>query len=607
MAFYDTVWYCNAGDQATTGYYAVAKRPQNTAVVAGQLVRQFTAPAVGSERCFVCIVAGTTANTTDATWVLTRGAKTTDGTATWQECTGASAVNGDLTNTANWTQAKAIGVPTLGAIIQRNSGASYQICSTAGTLGASEPAFSNTAGATTTEGTTTWTCLGPVGNFTGGQVPHARLASACTATWFAPGNTIYVGDNHAESLATAITIAPALGTGTVNQIICHNHSGSYPPIAGNLMAGATISTTAAVSITIAATGFATLYIYGLGLKAGVGTSTSQANIFLTSLGWTYCDRCSFRLENTAAAGVSTIQILGPANAPCVLTWNNTTVFFGNSSNRIGPAYGVFNWKNTGPVLETGSAVPLNFIITSYVTTTTSATIILEAIDLSQISGSIIAANIQNAPGQNLIKDCKLHASATIPAMGYSEYVVQFVRSDSGATAYKSSRYAAEATETTETSITRVGGAADPAGQAQSRKIVTTANAQWLRPFKAEPYAIWNPTTGSNVTVTVCGTINAGALPNNDDIWLEVEYLGSSATPLGTIVTTTKASVLAANAAVASDSSTWNGGGSGAGWSPFKLAVTLSSPQPGLAGYIHARVRVGKASATYYVDPKITLT
>ena len=108
-------------------------------------------------------------------------------------------------------------------------------------------------------------------------------------------------------------------------------------------------------------------------------------------------------------------------------------------------------------------------------------------------------------------------------------------------------------------------------------------------------------------MTVCGPVNAGALPKNDDIWLEVEYLGSSATPLGTIVTTTKASLLASNAAVTSDSSTWNGGGSGAGWSPFQLTTTLSSPQPGLPGYLHARIRAAKASTTFYLDPKIELS
>jgi hypothetical protein len=182
--------------------------------------------------------------------------------------------------------------------------------------------------------------------------------------------------------------------------------------------------------------------------------------------------------------------------------------------------------------------------------------------------------------------------------------VQLARCDSGATAYKSSRYVYEGTETTEATITRVGGAVDPTGQAQSRKIVTTANAQWLRPFEAEPYAIWNVTAGASVTVTVCGTINSASLPNNDEIWIELNYLGSSAAPLSTIVTTTKDNVWDSNAAVASDSSSWNGGGSGGGWSPFKLTKTIT---PQMAGYIDARVRAAKASATYYIDPKIDLT
>ena len=62
------------------------------------LRRQFTAPSFGSERVFACIVAGTTANTTDATWTTTKGAKTTDGTATWIEVTGQPGVNGDTSS-----------------------------------------------------------------------------------------------------------------------------------------------------------------------------------------------------------------------------------------------------------------------------------------------------------------------------------------------------------------------------------------------------------------------------------------------------------------------------------------------------------------------------
>jgi hypothetical protein len=41
--------------------------------------------------------------------------------------------------------------------------------------------------------------------------------------------------------------------------------------------------------------------------------------------------------------------------------------------------------------------------------------------------------------------------------------------------------------------------------------------------------------------------------------------------------------------------------------PFKLTTTLSAPQPGMAGYLHARVRAAKPSATYYIDPKVVLS
>src|SRR4029077_13978030 len=132
MAFADTTWYCNAGNQSTTGHYAVTKWATGATIAAGALRRQNTAPAVGSERVFVCVVAGTTHATTEPTWTVTRGAKTTDNTVTWQECTGLSGVNGDLTNTPNWTTIKNTAI-VLGQLIQRDNAASYQICTTAGT------------------------------------------------------------------------------------------------------------------------------------------------------------------------------------------------------------------------------------------------------------------------------------------------------------------------------------------------------------------------------------------------------------------------------------------------------------------------------------------
>jgi hypothetical protein len=603
VATFDTVFYCNAGNQSSTGYYAVTKWATGATIAAGALRRQNTTPAVGSERVFIAIVGGTTNATTEPTWVVTRGGKTTDNTVTWQECTGASAVNGDATNTPTWAAAKAISSAiTLGAIIKRANGASYWICSTAGSSGASEPAWANdTAGTTQTDGTVTWTCLGVVGNFSGGGAPHARLANVCAAAWFAPGNTIYVGDNHAESQTTAIPIQPILSQTLVGRIICHNHSGNYPPASADLATTATISTTAAAAINLNMIA-GSIYIYGITFIAGVGQSSGAAVInFALNMAFCLCESCVFKLATTGVTAVISLN----NSAGGVLIWNNCQAGFANAGQSLYGSNCFFTWQNTTQVLATGSTVPTNLFVQSG--TGGIGNMTLETLDLSQWAAIFASLAANPSLGNWVIKDCKLNASATFPTPLQTGQTIQIVRADGGATAYRSARYAVEGTETTETSFTRVGGAADPTGQAQARKIATTANSQWLRPFKAEPYAIWNAVTSGNVTVTVYGTINAGALPNNDDIWLEVEYLGSSASPQGTIVNTTKANLFSANAAVASDSSSWNGGGSGAGWTPFKLTATLSSPQPQMAGYIEARVRVGKPSTTYYLDPRPVLS
>jgi hypothetical protein len=558
VAFYDTTFYCNAGDQSTTGHYAVTKWAASASIAAGALRRQLAAPSVNNERVFICIVAGTTGGS-EPSWVLTRGAKTTDNTVTWQEVTGASAVNGDLTNTPSWTGvtggiATAI---TLGVIIKRNNAASYWICTTAGNTGTTEPAWANnTAGTTQADSTVTWTCLGVVGNFTGGQAPHARLVNVFGTSWFTAGNTIYLGDNHAETQSAPNLGLTATGSQTImSKVLCHNHSGSYPPTAGNLTTGATISTTAFATITLSLiTG--SFYFYGIAFKAGSGTSGSTAYFVINNSGaWAYFDNCSFQIIATGSGNTITFGSNSSSNLGNVI-FNNTTVYFGNVGDSMNFLLHQFLWQNTGQVLAAGSSVPTNFLYASTGSGGQQDTIVLEALDLSQITGNLF--NVATTTLINVtIKDCKLNAAATIPALTTnSGPIVQLVRSDSGATGYKSSRYTFEGAETTDTTVTRVGGAADPTGQAQSRKIVTTANSQWLRPFKAEPYAIWNPRTAANVVVTVCGNA-VGALPNNDDIWLEVEYLGSSASPLGTIVTTTKSNVLAANAAVPSDASSWN--------------------------------------------------
>ena len=85
------IWYCNYGNGTSTGYYAVAQWAATNSYSIGNIVRQLATPATGSERCFRCTTAGTSLGT-EPTWVLTKGATTTEsGGPVWTEVTGNSA------------------------------------------------------------------------------------------------------------------------------------------------------------------------------------------------------------------------------------------------------------------------------------------------------------------------------------------------------------------------------------------------------------------------------------------------------------------------------------------------------------------------------------
>ena len=103
-------------------------------------------------------------------------------------------------------------------------------------------------------------------------------------------------------------------------------------------------------------------------------------------------------------------------------------------------------------------------------------------------------------------------------------------------------------------MTRAGGASNGTTPL-SWQIVTNATTRWAIPSTSRIGA-WNPTTGANVTVTICGLANAAALPNDDDIWIR-RIRRSGTHQRAHFLTSTKANILAAAAAVAADTSTWN--------------------------------------------------
>jgi hypothetical protein len=546
-------------------------------------------------RAFVAIVAGTT-NTTEPNWTITKGAKTTDNTVTWMECTGQPGVNGDITNAATWPTGTAV---ALGFMIYDSTSAALQIVSTAGTTGGSKPTFSATAGTVTSDGATVkWTSLGLASGFAAWDAPFALIADVFGTSWAVAGDSVYLGNDHLEASGGAINSYNFSPTGTnaaPNFIYSIDHTLSLPVSGSGLKAGATISTRAGIGLYLAeaVSSGASVYFYGVSFIAGSSSTTASILIGDSSVAsWTKLDTCTLQLNNTSSS--SLIQF-GGGTATCLVELLNTTMQFGATGQAIGAVpNGKLIWRNTASAIV-GATLP-----TTLFNTTSSGVVICEGVDLSALGSgkTLVPAGTAAANSFFHFFNCALGASVTIAATPGSMGgpFVDAILCDSGATGYVQRRYWYQGTLQEETTVVRSGGASDGITPI-SWKIVTTANSRWTSPFESFPISIWNSRTAATVTVTVYGIWGSGAVPNTDDIWIDVEYLGSSSTPLASLGSGTKANNLATGTAWATDSSSWGGS-----TTAFKMSVSLSSPQPQIAGYLHIYVKAAKASSTFYIDP-----
>jgi hypothetical protein len=605
----------------------------------------------GNQLAFVCTVAGTT-GATEPDWIKGngKGTKITDNTVTWVECTGQPAVNGDLTNTPGWVASNAAAV---GQIIKDAAGTHIFICTGAGTTkSGAEPSWVTTSvGSTTTDNTATWTYLGT--SFAAWAAPLATITQA--STWIAAGSTVYAGDDHAEQAGSGGTFSfSSTSQANPNIALSIDHTTSHPPGSADLKAGAKCS---GVGVTITLNNTAAFY-YGFTFDAGVGSS-SLLIPQVGGAGLNRFDTCTFK--NSTSSSTARSIFGGSSNG--FTDFYNCSVTLGNAGQAMHCGSGLVRWR--GGTVTTGGSTPTTLFYPQ-----SSGDIVFEGVDLSAISGTLVPSGTSTANlGKYVFSDCKLNASATLAGtpVDRSGPLVDFVRCSSDTKTYIQRRYRYEGTLQEEATIIRTGGASDGT-TGISWNIATTANATFWDPFESFPIVIWNASTVANVTVTLNGIWNAAAVPNTDDIWIDVEYLGHSATPLGSYVNSSKTNILASSGGGTADSvSAWDslataraqnhaysigdvisasnnpgriffctvagtsanttlpsgyssvvdGGTITDGGATFRagcrfsmsvtLGVTQSCPQPQLAGYLQAIVKAAKASSTFYVDPLIALS
>lgn len=424
----------------------------------------------------------------------------------------------------------------------------------------------------------------------------ATLAAAVTAA--GAGGTVYVSQAHAETQASAMTIALPGTPGAPALVLCVN-DGAEPPTA--LTSTATVSTTGGNALTIqgSANGTGAGYIFGVTFSAGDSTNSASINVGGTNQLQCLMDTCKLVLGGSGSTSRIT---LNAATRSALLELRNTPMKFANAAQGIDTRDNVL-WSNTPSAIDASGQTPTVLFIMnngSVINTT------LRGVDLSALGSgkSLFTPNSTGAHGSIKLINCKLGASvsalSTAISYGAERYMIE--NSDSADTNYRMEHYCYQGSIKSETVKVRTSGASDGTTLI-SWNMTSLAGASFVSPLESPMFAIWNDTAGSAKTVTVEILHDSLTALTDADIWLEVEEMGTSGYPISSIISDRKADILAAAADQTASTAAWTTTGI-TNVKKQKLSVTFT---PQKKGYFQARVMLAKPSYTVYVDPMMVVS
>ena len=423
----------------------------------------------------------------------------------------------------------------------------------------------------------------------------ATLQAALTAA--GAGGTVYMAHDHSEGGAADLTLTiPGTAAAPV-RIICVDDDGNPEPPT-TLATTGVVKTTGANALAISG---GVAYWYGVKLLAAEGSTSSRSMTIGVATGAVneyVFENCI--LENGCTAG-STPGITFFGTRATLHTLKNTTIKFNTTGCRL-VVGGRVIWE--GGSYDGSVAVPTTLLIPA---TSATADFTVRGVDLSAIGSSkyLVAADSTGNSTFVYFCNCKLGSGVgpinpSNPPVTPGAVRVFLDNCDSGDTNYKIHREDYLGRVQTETTIKRTGGASDGT-TAYAWKLTSTADAEPEFPFKSPPILIWNESTGSAMTLTVEIIHDSATNLKDDEVWAEVEYLGTSGSPLSLFANDGKVR-LAAAADQADSSESWTTSGM-SNPNPQKLAVAFTPQEKGL---VSVKVCVAKASQVVYVCPKISI-
>jgi hypothetical protein len=359
-------------------------------------------------------------------------------------------------------------------------------------------------------------------------------------------------------------------------------------------------------------GFA--YAHGITFSASDGTAQAYLNVGASGAlhGW-YFSSCKLILGNSHASSVMRLSGTAASNSDDSYTvLDNTTVKFANASAGIDCVRN-FLWKNTASAIDTDGAIPTSLFRESL--SGEAGRVVVSGVDLSSIdTGNYLVAPLSTGSSQtHVFSNCKLGSGFAVKSgdiAGWSQKII-LENCDSGDTNYRNELWTFGGSVVTETTIKRTGGASDGT-TGFCRKVATlSSGVSFASPLRCPPIVGWNETTGSAITLEVEILHDSATNLEDDEVWLEVEYLGTSGYPLG-LVADDKTSTPLTSVVNGAGNGTAQGAGTGTGnWTTTgltnpnsqKLSVAVT---PQEKGPWRATVCVAKTNYTLYYCPKVTV-
>ena len=420
--------------------------------------------------------------------------------------------------------------------------------------------------------------------------PHETWAKAATTFLVAvdaasAGDDIIIGADHAEDPGADVLYTFPGTAASPNRVISST-VGAASVILYNKADNVQIDNSGGQR-DISVGGF--VQFYGISMKVGDDFNTiSQQNVLL--------EDCIIEL-----ARVNNAQLqMGNSNGECNIVFKNTDINFsgGGASSNFGIGNtgnmtwngGTLSWSGTQPTALFNGASRTFRVNCAGVDFSSISSSLLDVSDSAQISlelhHCLLNSSVSLTTGTILVSATRALMSGCDDTTGNDLYRIEYV-DYWGSTVH-------------DDVIFRDDGASDGTTNI-SWKMVSTANAlEFSEPTKSPPIYAWVDITGST-TFTVNMNWDSASDIQDDEAWLEIEFLEASADPDSAFSSDRVADITTSPADQTNNSEAWTGTSGFTNENQQELAVTVTVNR---VGPVIARVCLAKPSTTIYVDPLV---